>query len=465
MANLQERRDKSGKLISYSIRVHRGRGTDGKQLKPWTATFDVQPGWSGRSAKKKAEAFAATFERDCKAGIITDSRKKFEEYAEYVISLKEKRNKAKHSTVERYRELAARIYPELGHMKLTDIQPAHLNNLYDKLGAEGVRKGGGRATAKIDLASMMKEKKITKTSIATGANLAQSTVAAAVTGKSVSIPTAQAVADALGLKLEKAFTVQEGGGSLSPKTVLEHHRLISVVLGQAEKEGLVPFNAAAKATPPCPEKKEPNYFQPETVYAILDAADKEPVKYRAFIYLCATTGARRGEVAALKWDRVDLTTGQVTIDRNLLYSRKKGVYEDSTKTKETRSLKIPQEVVAILKQVRREQTENRLKLGEYWQDTGYIFTQDNGQPMNPQTWTGWMDDFSKRHDLPHINPHAFRHTAASVMIARHVDDITVSGILGHSSADFTKKQYGHLIEEAKAAASDTITEVLLRKRA
>ena len=56
MANIQERRDKTGKLISYSIRVHRGRGTDGKQLKPWTATFPVNENWTEKSAKKKAEA-------------------------------------------------------------------------------------------------------------------------------------------------------------------------------------------------------------------------------------------------------------------------------------------------------------------------------------------------------------------------------------------------------------------------
>ena len=56
MANIQERRDKAGKLISYSIRVHRGRGTDGKQLKPWTATFEVLPTWTEKSARKKAEA-------------------------------------------------------------------------------------------------------------------------------------------------------------------------------------------------------------------------------------------------------------------------------------------------------------------------------------------------------------------------------------------------------------------------
>ena len=66
MANIQERRDESGKLISYSIRVFRGRDAEGKQLKPYTATFKVEPTWSEKIARKKAEAFAAVFERDCR---------------------------------------------------------------------------------------------------------------------------------------------------------------------------------------------------------------------------------------------------------------------------------------------------------------------------------------------------------------------------------------------------------------
>ena len=66
MANIQERRNKDGKLISYSVRVHRGRGPDGKQLKPYTATFEVSPTWTEKSARKKAEAFAATFEKECR---------------------------------------------------------------------------------------------------------------------------------------------------------------------------------------------------------------------------------------------------------------------------------------------------------------------------------------------------------------------------------------------------------------
>ena len=51
MANIQERRDKSGRLSSYSVRVFRGRGADGRQLKPFTATFEVSPTWTEKSAR------------------------------------------------------------------------------------------------------------------------------------------------------------------------------------------------------------------------------------------------------------------------------------------------------------------------------------------------------------------------------------------------------------------------------
>ena len=148
MASLQERRDKDGKLVSYSIRVHRGRGADGRQLKPWTATFKVQPTWSEKTARKKAEAFAATFEKECREGVTTDSRQKFATYCEYVIQLKEQRG-AKHSTIVRYKELTTRIYPAIGHIKLRDLRADQLNNLYTLLAQDGQNKRtGGKLSAK-----------------------------------------------------------------------------------------------------------------------------------------------------------------------------------------------------------------------------------------------------------------------------------------------------------------------------
>ena len=73
MASLQERRNKEGKLISFLIRVHRGRSADGKQLKPYTTTFKVPSNWKEDRARKKAEDFAAIFEKECKEGTKSDT--------------------------------------------------------------------------------------------------------------------------------------------------------------------------------------------------------------------------------------------------------------------------------------------------------------------------------------------------------------------------------------------------------
>lgn len=66
MANTQERRNKSGKLISYSVRVHRGRGPDSKQLKPWTATFEVSPTWTEKGAQKRPRLLPRPLKRSAK---------------------------------------------------------------------------------------------------------------------------------------------------------------------------------------------------------------------------------------------------------------------------------------------------------------------------------------------------------------------------------------------------------------
>lgn len=123
-----------------NLGIHRGRGSDGKQLKPWTATFEVSPTWTEKSARKKAEAFAATFEKECREGVTSDSRQKFAAYCDYVIGLKEQRG-VKHSTIVRYKELTGRIYPQIGHIKLRELRADHLNDLYTQLAKPGAGKG------------------------------------------------------------------------------------------------------------------------------------------------------------------------------------------------------------------------------------------------------------------------------------------------------------------------------------
>ena len=462
MANIQERRDKSGKLISYSIRVHRGRGPDGKQLKPWTATFEVSPTWTEKSAKKKAEAFAATFEKECREGVTSDSRQTFRAYCDYVLELKESRG-AKHSTIVRYRELTTRIYPAIGHIKLKDLRADHLNTLYTELGKEESGTGSTRATAKVDLVPLLKEKGLTRAGIADSTGVSLRAVYDAVKGKPVNAEAAKAISEALERSMDKTFTIEKNNRTLSPKTIIEHHRLISTVLGQAEKEGLVPFNVAGKATLPKVQKREVNYFQPEQVTAIREALEREPIKWKALIHLLLITGARRGEILGLKWDKVDFQGNRIHICNNVLYSSDRGIYEDTPKTATSdRFITLPPETVHLLRQYRAWQNEERLRLGGYYQDQGFLFAQDSGKPMHPDNVNTWLRSFSKRHGLPHINPHAFRHSMASMLYFNGVDSVSISKRLGHAQVSTTANIYAHVMAEADQKNTDILANVFLK---
>ena len=460
MANIQERRDKNGKLISFSIRVHRGRGADGKQLKPWTTTFEVSPTWKEESARKKAEAFAATFEKECREGTTSDSRRKFSEYCDYVIDLKESRG-AKHSTVSSYKDLTERIYPEIGHIKLKDLRADDLNRLYTKLSKTSVKVT--RAKAIVDLAAILKEKHITRAGIAKSTGLAESTVSAAVRGDACSVKTASALADALGIKYEKAFFVVNENKALSAKTVTEYHRLISTVLKQAVREGLIPFNVAANAEPPKAEKKDINSLQTDDLPAILAALEREPLKWKTITHLLLITGARRGEILGLKWSAVDFAGNRLHINNNVLYSPDIGVYQDTPKTASSvRWIAVPPATIQLLREWKAYQTEEAKQKGDFYQNSDdLLFTQENGSPMHPDSVTTWLDRFSKRNNLPHINPHKFRHTMASLLIYEHVDPVSVSKRLGHSQVSTTTDIYAHVIAEADRQNADLLAGIFL----
>lgn len=149
MANIQARRNKNGQLVSFSVRVYRGRNALGKQLKPHITTFKVQPQWSEALAVKKAEAFAAVYENEIKQGHKSSDKRCFEDYCEYVLGLKETRENIKKTTDSGYRYFTKRIYPEIGHIRLTDLRAEDLNNFYTKLSKPGMNLNtGGKLSGK-----------------------------------------------------------------------------------------------------------------------------------------------------------------------------------------------------------------------------------------------------------------------------------------------------------------------------
>ena len=461
MATIEKYTGKDG--LTYRITVYAGFDTQGKRIRH-RMSYKPTPGMTPRQIEKAAQKAATDFERSIEQGFALDNRQTFAEYAAYVMDLK-RRTGTKARTLDRYQDMMIRINQAIGHIKLADLRPQHLNSFYKNLAEPGIRMGGGSAKAKIDMVAWLKKNKLSRGKLAEKAGISAATVGVAVKGESIKIEKAQAIAQAMEKKVDAVFKVEKNMEPLADKTILEHHRLISTILAQAEKEMLVPYNAAAKATPPRTKKKDPNYFQPETISAILEALESEPLKWRLITHLLIVTGCRRGEIMGLKWEKVDFENSRVKIDRALVSSKSKGVFEESTKTSDIRHLALPRETMDLLRQHKREQLRLQLANGDRWLHTGYVFTQDNGDHMNPDSITGWLKDFSTRHGLPHINPHAFRHTVASVLLANGTDIVTVSKQLGHASITTTENFYSHIIEENKAKAAECIADVLIRKKA
>ena len=463
MATIEKRVSKNGNL-SFHITVYVGLDQNGKRIRKHM-TYIPDPGTSERQAEKAAQKQAFLFEQKLDAGYVLEDNQTFAEYANYVLNLK-LRNGLKRSTYERYLTLLPEINNAIGYMRLRDIRPMHLNSFYDHLMKPGSRKKKSKAVLTKELDPLLKQPGLSRAKLAKTVGVAAATISALGLHHPIYRETAEKVAVCFGKRYSDLFrTTKEESKPLSTKTVLEYHRLIGSILTQAEKEMIVPYNAARKASPPKCQQKPVNYFQPAQICEILAALENEPLMWQLLAHLLMITGARRGEIAGMKWAKFDFERHSVKVDSALLQSGSIGLYETTTKTGNVRYIPLPQETFDLLHRYRSEQDELRRAMGDRWSESDYVFTREDGSPIRPDGITQWFADFSRRHGLPHINPHAFRHTAASVLISHGSDIVTVSKMLGHAKVSTTEDIYSHVIEESKQLASNLLADVYFRGKA
>ena len=171
MATIEKITGKTG--TTYRISVSGGFDTSGKRIRHRT-TYKPAAGMTERQIQKAVQRAAADFERSIEQGYALDNRQTFADYAEYVLELKE-RTGVRTRTLDRYRELLGRINAAIGHIKLIDLRPQHLNSFYKNLAEPGIREGGGSATARIDIPAWLKKNKKTRTAIAEAAGISAAT--------------------------------------------------------------------------------------------------------------------------------------------------------------------------------------------------------------------------------------------------------------------------------------------------
>ena len=163
-----------------------------------------------------------------------------------------------------------------------------------------------------------------------------------------------------------------------------------------------------------------------------------------FLEVAAATGARRGEVLALRWS--DIQDGRAVINRSLTQTRQALEFK-GTKTGEPRDVKVPESAIAALNAHRKRQDEFRLQFGPaYRADLDLIFANPDGAPLRPNSISSVVSLLFRRLGLPKgASLHSLRHSHGSHLLANGVSLPVVSERLGHSSVRTTADIYAHAI--------------------
>lgn len=250
----------------------------------------------------------------------------------------------------------------------------------------------------------------------------------------------------------------DGRKGLSPKSIKDLHGVLHKALQQAVDIGFLRNNPASHCKIPRIEKPDIQPLDSYEITLFLRAIKGD--RFEALYTTALFTGMRRAELSGLKWDCVDFWKGTICIKRQWQKDPDKrgGFVLSSTKNGKPRIVKPAASVMEILRQERTRQAELRLKAGPSWQDDGFVFTNELGVPLSPNTAYNHFKQIMASIGLPKTRMHDLRHTYAVASLANGDDIKTVQENLGHASAAFTLDRYGHVTDSMRQASSERMEQ-------
>lgn len=412
----------------YKIVVSNGTDSNGKKIREIT-TFTPDPNMTAKQQEKALEVFVFEFEQKFKNGLILKGNKlTLKEYSskwlnEYAIKNLEA------TTYSNYvQNLNLRIIPALGHIKLSELKPLHLQSFYNNLMEDGVRadkKSGG-----LSAATIMKTHAVLSSMLKT-----------AVQWQLIESNPCDRVKP--------------------PRKKKETKDVKHFTLEQAEA-----FLRALETDYSTSYRGHKRTHQNGQIYNVCDYIEtrKVPLQLQVFFNMAMFGGLRRGELIALTWDDIDFNTNIIKITKSTAYVDKKVITKTPKNESSIREVALPGTVMNLLKEYKKEQRIYQMSIGDQWIGNNYIFIQWNGKQMHPDTPYNAFKKIIKRYNdtitnesdkLPNIPLHGLRHTSATLLISNNVDVRTVSSRLGHSQTSTTMNIYAHALKESdnKAAAA------------
>lgn len=398
MPTITPRKNKDGEVISYTIRVYHGYDGQGKRLKPYTMTYKPAPNMTAKQIEKELQKISIEFEERCKNGMTGNAdRITLEEYSK--IYLEAKIKTLSPSTFEFYeRAIKNKILPALGFHKVNQIKPPHIQAFINQL--SGITKQKRDGTNSIE--------------------------------------------------------------PLKPASIRRYLTVVQSIFKLAVKQNIIQSSPAKAELLEIPRVVAPKIeiFTKQEAAEMLSYLELEDLQFQVFIQLAIMTGARRGELTALKFSDFDYVNNKVTIERAAVKLKGQPTQIKPPKDYEVRTLAVNPYCIDLVKLLRVQKDKQAEAVGNQWNEHDWLFTQDNGEIMNPQTPTKQFSKFLARNHLKHRKLHSLRHTSATLLLYGGVNIKQVQERLGHGDITTTNK-YLHYISEADEQAANVLQDMLI----
>ncbi len=253
----------------------------------------------------------------------------------------------------------------------------------------------------------------------------------------------------------------DGKGTLSPASVSAVYRMMRTALNVAVKWQVLSRSPLDGVDAPRVPRKEMKTFNVDEAQRFLAASADEGLRWQALFTLALYTGARPGELRALRWEDVDLTAGTMAIQRHAQRLPGQGVVTGPTKTGSgRRPIILGSDVVALLRKHRAAQNEHRLTMGPLWRDNGLVFASEVGTFVEQKAEVEAFRRICQRAGVPIIRVYDLRHTSASLLLASGVHPKVVAERLGHANVTLTLTTYSHVLPGLQRDAAETLEAAL-----
>lgn len=250
-------------------------------------------------------------------------------------------------------------------------------------------------------------------------------------------------------------------GGMGPSTIARLHDILRAALRQAVRWDLIPASPADRVDPPRRTRTEVTPPAASDVARLLAEADDV---LKLYLRISAVTGARRGQVCALRWPAIDVDAGEIRFTRALAKVAG-GVIEKGTKTGARYPVAIDPTTVQLLRDQRVRQVEQSLSVGSPLAANAYLFATDPGgrKPWHPDGASQRFATLRKRLDLEHVLLKDLRHWMATSLLAEGFDVVTLAGRGGWSNTTTPLEIYAHFQPARDRAAADRLAQVLDRR--